>query len=145
MARNELRVNGTDIPPIFIVGDSAYPLCDWLMKPFPMDSNLTRAQTSYNYHLSRSRVVAENAFGRPKARWRRLCKRNDMHINHVPCVVTACHILHNICEGHNECFNELWLEQAQLNAQQHPPRPRFVGNVGRRTTAIRKALVEHFA
>ena len=107
MAGNEIKVNGTDIP-LFIVGDSAYPLCDWLMKPFPMGTNLTRAQSSFNYHLSRSRIVVANAFRRLKARWQRLCKCNDIHIDHVPCVVTACCILHNICEAHHETFNELW-------------------------------------
>ena len=115
------------------------------LKPFPMGTNLTCTQSLYNYHLSRSCIVAENAFGRLKVKWWRICGINDMHIDHVPCVVTACCILHIICEACNECFNEPWLEQAQLNTQQQPPRPPFVGNVGRRTTAIRNAPVRYFA
>ena len=46
------------------------------------------------------------AFGRLKARWRRLYKKIDMHINNVPNVVLACCILHNICEIHGDEFNE---------------------------------------
>ena len=44
--------------------------------------------------------MVENAFGRLKARWRHLIKQNDMAVKNVPKVVTACCILHNICEIH---------------------------------------------
>ena len=36
-------------------------------------------------------------------------KRNDMHTVHIPTVISACCILHNICEIHGECFNDTWL------------------------------------
>ena len=36
-------------------------------------------------------------------------KRNDMHTVHIPTVIAACCILHNICEIHGECFNDAWL------------------------------------
>ena len=72
------------------------------MKPFPFNASLSPAQRSFSYHLSHSRIVTENAFGPLKARWRWLYKQNDMNINKVPCVVTACCILHNMCELHNE-------------------------------------------
>ena len=61
MSGNEITLNGTNVPP-FLVGDSAYPLCEWLMKPFPFSTNLSPAECSFNYHLSRSRIVTENAF-----------------------------------------------------------------------------------
>ena len=38
-------------------------------------------------------------------------KRNDMHISHIPCVVAAACILHNICEVHGEKFNDAWLQE----------------------------------
>ena len=66
---------------------------DWI-------DNLTPSQRSFNYHLSRASILVENAFGRLKARWRRLMKRNDMNIDNIPCVITACCILHNMCEVH---------------------------------------------
>ena len=50
----------------------------WLVKPFNFNSSLTAKQKHFNYRLSRARIVVENAFGRLKARWRRLMKRNDM-------------------------------------------------------------------
>ena len=47
---------GTNIP-LLILGDPAYPLKVWLMKPFS-DIGLTRAQKKFNYQLSRSRAVS---------------------------------------------------------------------------------------
>ena len=117
MTRSEIlngdfvREHGIDIP-TFIIGDSAYPLNTWLMKPFTYSTNLSPAKKSFNNHLSSAHVVAENAFGRLKARFRRLCKRNDMHIDNVSRAVTACCILHNMCEIHGDSVNDLWLEQA---------------------------------
>ena len=63
----------------FLVGDSAYLLSSWLMKPFPHGSTWTDNQKNFHYRLSRARIVSENAFGRLQARWRRLMKQNDMH------------------------------------------------------------------
>ena len=63
------------------------------MKPFAHNTALSPQQKKFNYTLSRSRIVVENAFGRLKARWRRLTKRNDMDVTNIPHVVTACCIL----------------------------------------------------
>jgi len=104
-----VTIGEVDVP-IFLVGDSAYPLSTWLMKPFPHSSELTQSQKQFNYHLSRSRIVVENAYGRFKARWKRLCKSNDMNVQNIPNVITACCILHNICEIHGDYFNEMWTE-----------------------------------
>lgn len=89
--QNVVNVNGTNIP-IFLIGDPAYPLRPWPMKPFPHNSTLSRAQRSFNFHLSSSCIVVENAFGRLKARWWRLCKLNDMHIDNVPNVLSLSHL-----------------------------------------------------
>ena len=53
-------ISGVRVPPL-IVGDSAYALSDWLMKPYTDNGNLTREQVNFNKILSMTRVVVENA------------------------------------------------------------------------------------
>ena len=115
---NSCVIHGTTVFP-FLIGDSAYPLNTWLIKPFPHNSSLSSRQRHFNYLISRARIVTENAFGRLKARWRRLLKSNDMDISHIPHVILACCILHNICEVHGDSFVPTWMDNLSLDNQ--PP------------------------
>uniref|UniRef100_A0A3Q3GLQ7 DDE Tnp4 domain-containing protein n=1 Tax=Labrus bergylta TaxID=56723 RepID=A0A3Q3GLQ7_9LABR len=74
----------------YILGDAAYPLTSWLMKPFQ--------DKCYNHKTSKARVVVENAFGRLKGRWRCLQKRYDCSLDGVKSLVITCCVLHNLCE-----------------------------------------------
>lgn len=69
--------NSAEWNSLFLLGD---PLRPWLMKPFPHSGALSSHQKLYNYRICRGRVVVEIAFGRLKARWRRLSKQNDMNV-----------------------------------------------------------------
>lgn len=89
-------MNGVEVP-LAILGDPAYPLPTWLMKPYPEYMGMPRKHRQFNYHLSKARIVVEHAFGRLKGRWRYLMKRLDHHLGNVPNVVTTCVVLHNIC------------------------------------------------
>ena len=106
---DSIQVHGRDFPP-FLLGDSAYPLLPWLVKPFSLSSSLTSQQKLCNYRLSRARVVVEVAFGRLKGRWRRLSKQIDLHIDNVPRVIAACCVLHNLFEIHQDTFDSDWLQ-----------------------------------
>ena len=118
------RTLGGKEVPACIIGDSAYPINTWLMKPFADTSSLSPQQKHFNYRLSRARTVVEIAFARLKARWRRLLKRNDMHTEHIPTVISACCILHNLCEVHGESFNDVWLlEESEYEQPTAPSLP----------------------
>ena len=82
-----------------MIGDSAYPLQSWLMKPFSYSSDLTTQQHTYNYRISRGRIVAENTFGQLKARWCRLMKTNDMYVHNVPIVAATTCVLPGVEEA----------------------------------------------
>ena len=115
------------------------------MKPYAHNTCLTRAQKSYNYRLSRARIVVENAFGRLKARWRRLLKPNDMLIENVPNLVAACCVLHNICEIHGEAFDNDWLEEALAAQQQQPNIATHDEDTLSAPDIIRETLVQYFS
>ncbi len=48
--------------PFFVIGDEAFGLREWLMKPFPC-TGITRRKRIFNYRLSRARRCIECAFG----------------------------------------------------------------------------------
>lgn len=52
-----VNIDGNDIAPC-LVGDRAYPLAPWLIKPFPQGTNDPDEKT-FNKELSRARVVVE--------------------------------------------------------------------------------------
>ena len=89
---------------ILLVGDPAYPLLPWVMKLFSDTGQLTREQIQFNYRLSQARNVVENTFGRMKAQWRSLLKRNDCNLDLVQLQVPFCCTLNNICEVYGEVF-----------------------------------------
>ena len=91
-----MDLNGTQIRPL-ILGDSAYPLKSWLMRPFQDNGALTPAQRHFNKELSQGRIVVEHGFGQTKGRWRCLDKRIDEDTGRIPHTIIACCVLHNIC------------------------------------------------
>ena len=139
------QIEGVSVP-LLILGDPAYPLLPWIMKPYTDTGRLSRQQSGFNYRLSRARVVTENAFGRLKARWRCLMKRNDTNIAMMPTVVAACAILHNMCEIHGDKFNEEWLldvsdSQSQAHAQNMDGQQAVAE---RQAEKVRTALAKYF-
>ena len=88
-------------------------------------------------------MVVECAFGRLKGRWRSLLKRNDHNINFLPTYVAACCVLHNICEIHNDSFNDEWM--IQHHESDMPINPSNTSSNSATTSAtIREALSDYF-
>lgn len=90
------QISGSEIRPL-LVGDSAYPLSVWLMKPFKQTRTLSERQLRFNRALSQARVVIEQAYGILKGRWRCLYKAMEEKTNRVAITILACCALHNIC------------------------------------------------
>ena len=127
---------------VYFVGDSDYPLLPWLIKPFDHHAALSSAPKNFNYRISRARIVVENAFGRLKARWRRLQKQNDMDVTNVPHVVQTCCILHNMCEIKGEGIRDSWLNNSSTLPQ--PTGGVSTVTPSTRASSIRDALVQYF-
>ncbi|CAM4717894.1 unnamed protein product [Lepidochelys kempii] len=92
--------------PIVILGDPAYSLMPWFMKPYT--GTLDSSQELFNHRLSKCRMAVECAFGRLKARWHSLLTQLDLSETSIPIVITACCVVHNICESKGEIFMAGW-------------------------------------
>ena len=79
-----------------ILGDSAFPLTTWLMKPY-CHGVPTPEERNFNYRLSRARMTCECAFGSLKSRWRVLYRKCECDPDTVKLVTLACIVLHNVC------------------------------------------------
>jgi len=83
-------------PSYHILEDSAFSLSDHVMVPFKDYGSLSAKELTFNKKLSKTRVCIENTFGILKSRFRKL-NYVDCDIKHVPDVITACCVLHNMC------------------------------------------------
>ena len=141
LAPNTVRIIGGVSVPVVILGDPSYPLLPWLMKPYP-GAGLSVKEKKFNSRLSRARVVVECAFGRLKGRWCSLLKRNDIKIDFMTTFVTACYILHNICEVHHVSFDDQRLDE---EVQESCTTSSTASNIPSSATAIaiRNALCDY--
>ena len=86
--------------PYYIVGDEAFPLQPWLLRPFP-GQGIPEDQVIFNYRLSRARRVIENAFGILAARWRIFLKPIQSSTETTDLIVKAAICLHNFLRQTN--------------------------------------------
>ncbi|GKV00103.1 hypothetical protein SLEP1_g12850 [Rubroshorea leprosula] len=95
------RANSGLLNGVWIVGNSGYPLMDWVLVPYTQQ-NLTWTQHAFNEKIGEIQRVAKDAFARLKGRWSCLQKRTEVKLQDLPVVLGACCVLHNICEIRNE-------------------------------------------
>ena len=72
-----INLNGVSVGPL-IVGDSAYPIFPWLLKPYQNVRNLDPTKVQFNTVLSKIRLIVERATGVLKGRWS--CLRKELEI-----------------------------------------------------------------
>ena len=107
---NETKlIEGIHIP-YYLLGDSAFRLSSWLIKPYPASDDDDK--TYFNSKHTLARRTIECTFGRCKGRWRRLLYCLHLDIANVPSVVNAAFVLNNICEENSEPMDSNWTRQA---------------------------------
>ena len=81
--------------PHVIIADDAFPLKEYIMKPYSQQS-LTPEKRIFNYRLSRGRRVVENAFGILANRFRVFMTPMNLLPEKVEVITLACCVLHNL-------------------------------------------------
>lgn len=103
VARNKLNIledrklPHTDIlMPHVIVGDEAFPLKTYLLRPYPKPQLDDPAKQHYNYRHSRARRVSEDAFGILTQKFRIYQRRIQLNPEHADKIILTTCILHII-------------------------------------------------
>nr|CAH7769449.1 unnamed protein product [Callosobruchus chinensis] len=86
-----------------IVGDAAFPLKSYLLKPYP-GSQLSTSEKIFNYRLSRARRIVENAFGILVSRFRVFENAIPTSLNTVDAIVCASCALHNWLRKNSDSY-----------------------------------------
>lgn len=86
--------NGPEVPYV-IVGDEAFALTSYMLRPYPRADNLNLHKKVFNYRLSRARRVVECAFGLLSAKWRIFRRPMSTNVDHATSIVKAAVCLHN--------------------------------------------------
>lgn len=90
-----------------IIGDSAYPIRNWLLTPFRDYGDLTNIQKNYNKRHASTRVKIENAFGMLKSRWRQLTRTDFSTVLRTADFIISCCVLHNLCILNNDDWQDV--------------------------------------
>ena len=106
--------NDDQLTSYFIIGDDAFPLREWMLKPFSR-RNMTIDERIFNYRLSRARRVSENAFGIMANRMRCLLGTLEQNPQTVESIVSACCCLHNLMRIRYPALQNVALDQEDEN------------------------------
>lgn len=96
-----------------LIGDTAYPLSNFLITPYKDNGHLTRGQIIYNNRLSSIRSTIERAFVLLKGKFRKLKYLEMYNMDLVNYAIASACILHNFllieegdCDEYDEVENE---------------------------------------
>lgn len=114
--------------PYVLVGDEAFALQEFLMKPYLRRNNLSLKERVFNYRLSRARRIVETSFGIISAVWRIFKTPLRTQLPTSIKIIKACACLHNFIlkydpnrlriintadskDAYENCFTDLPLQE----------------------------------
>lgn len=102
--------------PHVLVGDEAFPLTKFMMRPYPRN-NLDIRKKVYNYRLSRARRSVECTFGILAARWRIYGKPIIASVPTGRKIIQATTVLHNFIMSTEKDLNITQTQYSKLTEQ----------------------------
>lgn len=140
---NETNLPNTDTPaPYVIVGDEAFPLKTYLLRPFP-GSHLDNPKKIYNYRLSRARNVSEESFGILSQKFRIYQRRLKLHPKCADIIIFATCILHNFIKDRPENTNTL--TESHTITSNLTPIPKQGGSASASAFEVREKYKNYFS
>ena len=125
-----------------VLGDGAYPLLPWLIKPCNFGPALTRSEKLFNKKLCSAKVTVERAFGILKTRWGCFLEKLDNCIENFSAVVIACCVWHNKCRMNGDDYldQDGMLEAILAHERERRGKRRQNNNGIRNAEAIRLSI-----
>ena len=108
------------LPGKYIVGDSAYPVKEYLVTPFKDNGHLRDNQRRFNRRVSSMRQVVERTIRHIECRFRRLQSIHLYKVKAVTKVVIAACILHNTCIVSGDDLDDFIQEDPDHNVNNYP-------------------------
>jgi hypothetical protein len=108
--------NSEEPLPFVIVGDEAFPLKKYLLRPYPgVSVRNDKSKQIYNYRKSRAPRIVENAFGIPTRNFRLFYGRIQLSPENADKVVLAACVLHSYLR--NDVNVEIVIEDTDVLSQ----------------------------
>lgn len=155
LSRNEfnapahMKIPHTDIRlPTFLIGDAAYPLSTFLMRPYA-GRNLPAMQETFNERLSRARKCIECAFGILVRKFGIFGKSIETKESTACLIIKCACILHNFIRTHDgdSDLDHVCTMQAVYEVNRNNVPVHYAGrmnNPSREAKRIRDVLAEYF-
>ncbi|GBP55261.1 Protein ALP1-like [Eumeta japonica] len=134
--------NSNITAPYVIVADEAYPLKEYLMRPYPQRT-LNQERENFNNRLSRARKTVECAFGILCNKWRVLLKPIETDVKHGRLIIKTACLLHNIVidiDGHDSNCNS----ENRTTQTRHRRQTGRNNNPSNRAKQVRNQFTKYF-
>lgn len=138
--------NSNIIVPHVFIGDEAYPLKSYLMRPYP-GRLLTPAQDCFNRRLSEARKCIECAFGILRAKWRFLSKEIETTPTKARVLIKCACLLHNIIrirDGDHDLDYLHVLQETESPSENRPEGAQTAHRGNNAATIYAKNIRDHF-
>lgn len=137
---------GTQVKvPYVFVGDEAYPLLPFLLKPYG-GCNLSYEDSTFNQRLSRCRRTVECAFGILYSKCRLLSKCIETKVEVIDHIVKCICVLHNTIidrEGAEQHLTEIVVSAPQQNNRMQCPAGRPANEAKNVRETFKSFLLNH--